>query len=133
MVAYKKLGNTLGLTLFTANMTFSLKMSFVTESMSFDINKERRKILLGTSLCKYAFSDVYPRGSTAVNMLSILNMFDSKGGRARPIIGIIGIGIGISVFFRKSVSVSVCYSFLKIGIGIGKVKSPKNRLKSVSV
>ena len=51
--------------------------------------------------------------------------------RARPIIGIIGIGIGISVFSPKSVS--VCYSFLKIGIGIGKVKSPNNRLESVSV
>ena len=51
------------------------------------------------------------------------------GIRARPIIGIIG--IGISVFFRKSVS--VWYSYLKIGIGIGKVKSPKNRLESVSV
>ena len=59
--------------------------------------------------------------------------FKSVSSRARPIIGIIGIGIGISVFSRKSVSVSVCYSFLKIGIGIGKVKSPKNRLKSVSV
>ena len=51
------------------------------------------------------------------------------GCRARPIIGIIG--IGISVFFRKSESVSVWYSNLKIGIG--KVKSPKNRLESVSV
>ena len=53
--------------------------------------------------------------------------------RAGQIIGIIGIGIGISVFSRKSVSVSVCYSYMKIGIGIGIVKSPKNRLESVSV
>ena len=54
----------------------------------------------------------------------------SDPNRARLIIGIC---ICISVFSRKSVSVLVCYSFMKIGIGIGKVKSPKNRLKSVSV
>ena len=77
------------------------------------------------------------KSKTLINLIIWNIKHDSirkRGGcRVRPIIGIIGIGIGISVFLAKSVSVSVWYSYMKIGIGIGIVKSPKNRLESVSV
>ena len=41
-----------------------------------------KKHLIWPSQCKYAFSDVYPRGSAAVDMFSISNIseFGPRGG-----------------------------------------------------
>ena len=47
-----------------------------------------KKHLIWPSQCKYAFSDVYPRGSAAVNMFSISNISEfGPRGRSPFLVG----------------------------------------------
>ena len=57
-------------------------MPFLMKIWLFISIKEEEKHLIWPSQCKYAFLDVYPRGSAAVNMFSISNFseFGPRGG-----------------------------------------------------
>ena len=61
---------------------FQCKYTVSNENMTFISIKEEEKHLIWPSQCKYAFSDVYPRGSAAVDMFLISNISEfGLGGR----------------------------------------------------